>query len=68
MNLSEEKMIAEIQESQARIYKMLAEVDKLRAETRHEEKSTFKVIVEAYFYPFIVLATLLGAYAAFIHT
>ena len=53
MNLSEEKMIAEIQESQARIYKMLAEVDKLRAETRHEEKSTFKVIVEAYFYPFI---------------
>ena len=50
MNLSEEKLISEIQESQARIYKMLAEVDKLRAETRHEEKSTFKVIVEAYFY------------------
>lgn len=38
MNLSEEKLISEIQESQARIYKMLAEVDKLRAETRHEEK------------------------------
>ena len=64
MNLSEEKLIMEIRESQARIVKMMAEVEKISVEIRSEQRSTTKILMETFFYPFVAGTAFLGALLA----
>lgn len=55
-----EKEAAEIRKMDAEIMKLMAETRKLLADTKLSEQSSRKILIEAYFYPFVAISALLA--------
>ncbi|MDO5091654.1 MAG: hypothetical protein Q4D61_08915 [Cardiobacteriaceae bacterium] len=61
MNVAEKSAEQHLRELDVRIAKMMVEIEKLHVEIRREQKSTAKIVIESYFYPFGAISALLGA-------